>query len=530
MIMFLRTVSAVLNDLGSYFWPLNRRNNILRLLLLIAAIIAAWYFLRTEAVPEVSTESQVPVVVVSSAQSLSLNTGTTFIGTVRAVSEAEIQSEVGGRVTGVNVTAGQTVGAGAIIATLENASQRASVLSAEGAYEATLAAAAVGEVGTVEAAQNLQNAVATIKNTISTLTNTVISLYGADLDVLVADTNNVYRTGSVLLRADAALIYPMETAYQSIPASVATLTQQSQRATEVADVLALEKLAETLLITVAVIPDNVTALIQDSDMGSEFNPKEAAFLSRVTNVNAQIASLESQLQSTFVNYRSAQDALRKAELNAGSGAVSATDAQIKSALGNLRSAQASLAKTILRSPIAGTVNTVNVNQGDFIGAFTPVAEIANNNALEISIFVGENDLGTLAVGDTVTIENNLSGTVTNVAPAIDSATLKTEIRIAAESTDLINGSTVTVSTIAAALDAPAVGPILVPLTAVKFTASDGSMFFVTDGVLTTKTVSIGSVQGGNIEIRDGLGRSDMFVVDARGLSAGTQVEIAGNQN
>jgi len=54
-----------------------------------------------------------------------------LVGTVRAVSEAQIQAERGGRVTSVRVKAGDFISAGTIIATLENASEYASLLQAE---------------------------------------------------------------------------------------------------------------------------------------------------------------------------------------------------------------------------------------------------------------------------------------------------------------------------------------------------------------------------------------------------------------
>ena len=69
-------------------------------------------------------------------QSLSL------LGNVRAFSEAEITTEKSGQVTSVPVKLGQKVLSGQVIATIENASERAAVLQAEGVYDAAVASAA----------------------------------------------------------------------------------------------------------------------------------------------------------------------------------------------------------------------------------------------------------------------------------------------------------------------------------------------------------------------------------------------------
>ena len=95
---------------------------------------------------------QLPLVKTTLVSQIAAGDTISLIGTVRALNEAQIESEVSGRVTQVPVTLGQTVKAGQIIAQQENASQRAAVLQAEGVYEAALASAQQSSLG-VDSAQ-----------------------------------------------------------------------------------------------------------------------------------------------------------------------------------------------------------------------------------------------------------------------------------------------------------------------------------------------------------------------------------------
>ncbi len=240
-----------------------------------------------------------------------------------------------------------------------------------------------------------------------------------------------------------------------------------------------------------------------------------------TTLNTNVTALEAAQTSLIT----AEERLRTASIGGTQNSVvSAANAQVKQALGSLRSAQAALAKTILRSPIAGTVNTVSVNTGDFIGSFTQVAEVANNDALEVSVFVGSADIAQLAIGDTVLIQNMSTGTITNIAPAIDPVTQKTEVKIAAESNELTNGDTVTITLSNVSQTVIENAPLLVPIAAVKFTVTDGSMFVVESGKLISIPVEVGPIVGSFVTIKAGIDRATEFVLDARGLSAGQSVE------
>jgi RND family efflux transporter MFP subunit len=289
----------------------------------------------------------------------------------------------------------------------------------------------------------------------------------------------------------------------------------------------LSSLSEAVVYTekVLFITDTFIDAIQRDDTNMTINDLSlssyAATLNTArVNLNMTLASLESAVSLL----KSVEEKLAKSQLGGTGGQVSVANAQVKQALGSLRAAQANYNKTILRSPISGVVNSIDIQTGDFVSGFQTVAEIANNNALEITTFVGQSDRALMAVQQEVLIEGDIPGLVGTIAPAVNPATGKIEVKIQSTSPKLVNGETVTV-TLGNQIDTDFVATLQVPLTAVKFTADAGSVFIIVDEKLVTQLVEIGSVRDTYIEILSGVTADMEIVVDVRGLSDGEKVTV-----
>jgi RND family efflux transporter MFP subunit len=243
-----------------------------------------------------------------------------------------------------------------------------------------------------------------------------------------------------------------------------------------------------------------------------------------TLLRTSIINTKSALENAGSSLESAKDTVKRAELSASGNIVSASDAQIKQALGSLRAAQANFAKTILKTPISGTINSLSVRPGDFINSFTQVGVVANNSALEIVTFVSDDELPLIKEGETVTVENEFVGTVTQIAPAVDINTRKTEVRITLSDTDIANGDTVKITKDLSINESTDI-KVQVPLTAIKFAREDGSVFFVEDGVAKSRSVTLGNILGNSVEVTGGLNQNEEFIVDVRGLVEGENVQI-----
>lgn len=489
----------------------------------VIALIIGGVIINATSQPTDEVEEVLPVVTVASVSELSGEQSLALLGTVRAVSEAEIQSESAGRVTSVPVTLGQQVTAGQVIATLENASQRAAVLQAEGSYEAALANASAGNISVTQAETDFTSAKNSAINSMQAAYSTVSNAFYTQIDNLYRDPNSPL-TYPYTWDNNRSYLSQERVAFQDIlPAwqqEVSNLDADDDLTDALSDGIDYTTRTRNLV-------DSFISAIQGRDAETINGLSTATLLSDLTALRATLDNSITALKSSQSSLVSAADTVTQAQIGGTQTEVSTANAQVKQALGSLRAAEANLAKTIMRSPIAGTINELSVHVGDFLGSFTKVAKVANNQALEVTVFVGENDLAKIAVGTTVMIDDQYEGTVTNIGAGVDSSTQKTEVKIATETTELTNGNTVTVSISEdTAESTDQEREIVLPITAVKFSADAGSVFTVENGELVEHPVTIGAIRGGFVTISDGVSSEMEIVVDARGLTAGSQVEAS----
>lgn len=491
--------------------------------LLLVAIIVTFVTIKINGDSSATDEvSQNQVVTLSTSAQYTGNQSLALVGTARAFTEANVTSEKSGRVVAVKVKLGQSVKAGTILATIENAAEQAAVLQAEGAYDAAVAASAQSDVGLDEAKNNLEDKKTEAVSAFKSAYNTTNGIILSSIDPFFSNPTGFVPGLRINGKGFTAELNSTRVVYQQLLPQwknrVDTITSDSDLESE------LEYARENIQRTIGFVD---TFILLFSRYGSSDAYSEAdiqGYSSSFTNLRSTLIGIEASLDGAKSGLQSAEEGVKRAGLAASGGRTSASDAQIKQALGVLRAAEANLAKTILRTPISGTVNSLSIRTGDYISGFTPVAVVANNSALEIVTYVSESEQSLLAVGDTVTIENETKGTVAQIAPAVDNITGKIEVRIAVEDTVIKNGDTVRITKDFTTADAADVR-VIIPLTAVKFEREDGFIFKVTDDVLVKEPVSLGAILGGGVEIVDGLATTDEFVLDARGLVAGEHVEV-----
>ena len=493
-----------------------------RLLAVAVLLVAVNVFFGNGADEEMVNQDILPVVTVSSAAKLSGEQEISVVGSVRAFSEAAVTAEASGRVTSVNASLGQTVPAGFVLASLENASERAAVLQAEGSYEAALASAQQSNVGLDEAQTGLRRAENDAISTFQSSYNTVNGIVRNNIDAFFSNPDAKVPGVKISGNGKTPFLNSERVAFQLI---LSDWQLESTALTADSDLqLALNNAVTRVNRTIALV-DTFIGLFNAEDEDRSYTSEQlTAFSTSFTSLRATLQATKKDINDDISALKNAEDAVRKAEIGATGSQSSAADAQVKQALGSLRSAQANLSKTILRTPISGTVNSLNVRVGDFVANQEVVGRVANNNALEIITFVGDKEINAFAVGSPVIIEGKYEGTVTEVAPAVDPVTRKTEVRIAIETEEIQNGDTVTVTKTFTS-EAVDNQPIVVPLSAVKFEIDNGFIFAVENNKLVSRPVELGVIRGGSLEITSGLSLTDEFVLDARGLLQDTEVEV-----
>lgn len=500
---------------------------------IIALIVLAVVLKKADQTEPEVTATSVPTVETASVGTLSGSVNWTVIGQVEAVSRAEVKSETSGRIISVSAKLGDTLPAGAIIAQIENASERAAVLQAEGAYEAAQAAASQGDLGTGQAITNLETA----KNNLQAAQNAILNLnrtaYTTNNQILLESIDNFF-TNPIRLEARLNIdgrtktdqLINERTAFRMMFPSWQTATTDT-----IANPRSTLNLVEANTKRVLTMVDIFIELLPRADENFYFTTAElAAELDNFNSIRSQLVGIIAAVEQnrTALNnaekvVENASTALQQAEIGGTGSEVSTANAQVKQALGSLRSAQANLAKTIIRTPIAGEINSIDINIGDFVAPQSIIAEVANNKALEITAFVGEADRNQITEGQIVMIDGQYEGVVTTIASAINQNTKKYEVKIATENDTLANGATVTIESTTEVDTAST--ELYIPITAVKFTDTNGSVYFVEDSILVARPVTIGRISGSSVEITDGITSSDMIVIDARGLVVGQQVEV-----
>ncbi len=446
--------------------------------------------------------SQARTVTLRSIAELSGNaSGDSVIGQVRSRSEADVTAEASGVVRSVNTSLGATVPAGFVIATLENSSESAALLQAQGAYDAAVAAKTSTSLSntTATAEDAFRSAYATLDVTLS---SDVDLFFGSETATGPTITINTNGQADVLSKARKDIRLMMERWSAELP----TAGSKSP--------LALLTEASSQVRTVSLFLNDLAAAANGRDSRAT-----EAQLAALASARASVASLLSTLSAAQASYRTG-----------AVGATAASDASVKSALGTLRLAEANYEKTQLRAPIAGQVNFLPIRVGDYVNALTHVATVAQNGALEIVFYVSEDTAAGLHTGAKVTVENTYPGVITEMAPALDPVTKQIEMHAAVtgDAKELVNGQSVRIMLPLTRPDATSSsGPVLLPLSALKLSAGARILFTVgTDGRLVALPVSIGEVRGDRIEITSPLTAETRVVEDARGLSEGEKVTVA----
>jgi multidrug efflux pump subunit AcrA (membrane-fusion protein) len=522
----MKTLLAILNDFKIFFNPktkFGRKRSLIALALLLIAFLGVKFFGGQGNGDDVPPPALTQVSVLSVSE-LGSKASFDTVGKVEAVSEANLQSEAGGRVTSVYVNVGDSVSAGKVLATIENNSQAATLTQAQGAYEAALAASAQSGVGLNESATALTSAKNGVVNTYRQAYNTVNSAVYNSIDTFFSSPQSSLPGLRLDGMGNTAALNSERVAYQQL------LTQWQARSNSISvdsDLKAELAYARTQVERTITFLDTFITILNSSDSdGTYSDAKLQTYSTNFTTLRSSLIAIRSSIDGALSGLNSAEDAALRSQLSASGGTYSASDAQVKIALGSLQAAQANYQKTIVRSPIQGVVNAFYLKTGDYTSPGQPAGIVANNNGLQIKTFVSEIDSANLNVGDVVTIEGGASGVITAKAAALDPANGKVAIVVGVNpDSGLTNGATVSL-TFSQISEVATTDRILVPLSALKITSSGSFVFTVSEEKkLVAIAVTQGQLYGENIEILSGLTKDTRIVTDARGLKEDQLVTV-----
>jgi HlyD family secretion protein len=511
----------ILNTLFSWYG----KKRVLTVLLIVVVLMAWGLMSKSKDGTESLTNENInkyPVVKVTTASQINNSDQLSLVGKVRALSEVDITPDRSGRVTKVNTTLGESVHVGQVIVELENASERASLLQAEGAYENALANSAQSGVGLREAEHDLDDSIQNTKNIGQNSYNAINNVILSTVDLFFSNPDSTIPGLKIGGVGNTDFLNNERVAFQTIlPNWNKSLMESRDLNSELENIQVYRTYSKR---TLDLINTLIPLLNNDRSVGGYSESEITNLRQQLITAQTQTTNVIGDLDSAYTKLKNSKENLERAKISATGSDSSLSDAQIKQALGTLRSAQANFEKTILRSPINGTVNEMNVKVGEFLSASKPIAKIANNTKSEIVVYVSDKEKENINVGDEVMINDKTKGQIAIIAPAIDSATQKTEVRIVSEDDTLVIGDTVRV-TGQINQSSSSTTKINIPLTAVKFDNTQGYVFLVENETLIKKDVQVGEVRGAFVDIVSGLDNYTEFVIDARGHSSGEKVEI-----
>lgn len=528
-------VNSIRIQLKQWFMELTRLKKIIVVIITLLILVTLG---RAIFSPESSTDenaSTIKEVSLSTVGDMSDDQATLpLLGTITSTNEAIIRAESSGKLTRVYKKLGDTVVAGQVIAEFENGAERAALLQAEGAYDQAKAGRDIARINSGTTNTSLVDVQTSALNTISSAYITMDDSIRVKTDGIYTNprADNVKITLSI---PDAALSLSLEAKRRIIEklltardARNRTLTAQSDLLNELQQ---LQVEAQTIKQYLDDLSQAYAKAVPDVIFSQAMiDGGKASVGGARSSVGGTISSIIGA-KTSLTNSIAAQEIAGKTSGNGGTG-VATADATVKQALGAYNGALSRLEKTVIRSSITGTLNSLSIKTGDFISAFTQIGVVSNNGALEVITYVTEDDAKRVVVGNTVTIDGNAKGIITRVASALDPQTKKIEVRIGITEgkASLINGQSVRVEITRAKTTTTVSTPSMIPLSALKITPKGTLVFTVgASSTLVAIPVTVGALMGDRIQILSGVTNDTKIVTDARGLKEGITVSVTDHE-
>jgi RND family efflux transporter MFP subunit len=329
-------------------------------------------------------------------------------GKVVSSTDLSLGFEVSDVVRSINVSVGDKVRKGAIIATLNSGEERAAVTSAKGALLSTEAR---------------------YKKVLDGSSNEEIALAQVNLDNAKKDLESVQKTQDALvdnakrkLLSDSLVAEPINTSYSSSTPSISgTYNGQegvydisiSSAGSDFINFAGIETGTAKLSTTTAQ-PFGTKGLYIIFPSGSNSNQgggwkvsiPNTTSVNYVTNLNAY--NLAINTRDSAVSSAEALVAQRQAELNLKRATARQPDvdsalADVITAGAGVESANARLEKKILRAPASGTITKVDIKVGEISTPQKEVIVLQDITNLYLEANVGEGNISTISLGQSVDV-------------------------------------------------------------------------------------------------------------------------------
>lgn len=335
---------------------------------------------------------------------------------------------------------------------------------------------------------------------------------------------------------------------QAVPVGVATARQSDVHVT-------LNELGAVTPLATVIVKPQVSGILSKIDFNEGQMVRAGALLAEIDPrpYQAALDQAKGALARDQAQYANAQIDLRRyqalwaqkaisQQIVATQEALVRTDAgNVEADRGAVEAAAVNLGFCRITSPVAGRLGLRQVDVGNYVqvGVTTEIVAITQIQPISVLFTVPEDNLPALTTrvqsGAQIAIDaydrtqqtKLASGRLSNIDNEVDPTTGTVKMRALFDNSDahLFPGQFVNVRILVNTLR----GQTSVPVAAIQHGASGDFVFLVRSGkTVSMRDVALGPVDGDVVDVRHGLSRGDIVVVDgADRLRDGSQVVIAG---
>ena len=274
-------------------------------------------------------------------------------------------------------------------------------------------------------------------------------------------------------------------------------------------------------------------LVQEGDV---VRPGQVLVRIDADRARLNLAQVDAQVKKLEANFRRASELVKQQMVSVGDHDQLRYD--LENARATWRLAQLELSYTNVTAPISGVVASRSIKPGNFVQINTPIIRIVDNSRLEATLNVPERDLTTLREGLPVRMQvdalpgRTFEGVVARIAPVVDSGSGTFRVVCAFEpvgdgaAPDLLQPGMF--ARIGIDYDNRKAA-LAIPRGALLEDDGEPAVFVVREGKAVRTPITTGYVDGGFIEVRDGLTEGDRVVTAGKiALRDGNAVQVIGD--
>ena len=496
-----------------------------------------------------SAEEIIPVEV-STPFVRDISVSSNFSGTVTAESEVQVVPMVAGEVVEKNFEVGDHVNEGDLLFRIDDTALQiavnqaeASVTSAKASLNAQSATANATKAQATQTVGEIPYNAAAMNNAVDLAyaqkRSANDSLKSANLNVseLQKDINNTQASlDSLRSQREGAIAKNDE--MQSELAQFNSITDEAQKQAWLSDHGYVGESAEesfrwavdsakddldTINTSIAT-QEGALGTLDAKKKGAEYTADSAEAQYYATQSSYGLAEMKRDNYNTYTVPTTLYGAYAQA-VGAESSVTTAASA-VKTAQAGLDQAKLQLDHTVVNAPVSGTITAINVSLHNMASQQSTAYTIQSDAPCKIVFYVAEQTAANLYPGAEALVNKNgkdYKAKLLTVGDTIDPNTglFKVEATVLSDASDLIAGSSVSISTATRS----ALNAMTVPIDAVYYDLDQAYVYVNDNGVAKRTDVEAGISDSDNIEIVSGLTNSDEVILSwASSLKDGMKIK------